>query len=234
GEMVKREFPVNGFWFEITHFPVYDEQSNLIGFSMNSTSIDERKKAEEYRKALLESIPDLYFVLDLNGVFLDYKAERKDLLVQEDAFLNKTIDEVLPPELAKQLNQAIRETLDKRITTEINYGLEMEGGERFYQARINSLGEDRVIVLSRDITELQKQQNLILKRNETLRSIAWHQSHTLRGPVVRMQLLCDLMKNYQDETAESITEYIDYLIQSVEELDGIIHDIVRQTNLNEQ
>jgi len=234
GEIVRREFPVNGFWFEITHFPVYDEQNNLIGFSMNSTNIDERRKAEEYRKALLESIPDLYFVLDLNGVFLDYKAERKDLLVQEDVFLNKSIHEILPAELAKNLAMAISETLDKRITTEINYALEMDGGERFYQARINSLGADRVIVLSRDISELQKQQNLILKRNETLRNIAWQQSHTLRGPLMRMQLLCDVMKNFKEETAEHKMEYIDYLLQSIEELDGIIHDIVRQTNLNEQ
>lgn len=234
GEIVKREIPINGFWFEMTFYPVYDEHNNLIGFSMNSTNIDERKRAEEYRKALLASIPDLFFVLDAKGIFLDYKAEKRDLLVQKDAFLNKSIFEVLPPELANQLSQAIKDTLERQITTEINYSLEMVGGVRFYQARINSLGEDKVFVLARDITELQKHQNVILKQNEILRDIAWHQSHELRAPVARMLLLIDLLKNYENETEEAKLEYIGFLIQSIEELDNIIHKIVHQINQIDQ
>jgi PAS domain S-box-containing protein len=234
GEIVKREIPINGFWFEITLYPVHDERNNLIGFSMNSTNIDERKKAEEYRKALLASIPDLFFVLDVDGVFLDYKAEKRDLLLQEDAFLNKSIYEVLPPELANQLSQAMQDTLGRHITTELNYSLEMDGGTRFYQARINSLGEDKVIVLARDITEVQKHQNLILKQNEILRDIAWHQSHKLRAPVARMLLLIDLLKNYENEREEAKLEYIGFLIQSIEELDNIIHKIVHQINQIDQ
>lgn len=355
GEVAKRDFPVNGFWFEITHYPVYDEQNTLIGFTMNSVHIDERKKAEEYRKALLASIPDLFFVIDSNGVFVDYKGESEDLDATAKDFLNKSIYDILPPEVAIQSAEAIRETLEKHITTEISYSLEIEGSRRFYQARINPLKDEQVILLSRDVTKrtmaekklqeselklqktiesvphpllivndevkiqfvnhefekvfgyaeneilgkmidflipekfrtahaklqheylqeggdsinmgrflpaltkdgeeivvdaslntfiddgkksiivilqnvtaIKKHQDTVLQQNETLRKIAWQQSHEVRRPVSNALGLCELLKSYSKLTPEEQTIYLNSLVYSLHEIDKIIHDIVKK------
>jgi F0F1-type ATP synthase membrane subunit b/b' len=42
--------------------------------------------------------------------------------------------------------------------------------------------------------------------------------------------LCDLLKNYKNETEEMKNKCIDYMIEATKELDEIIHKIVHQAN----
>ena len=50
--------------------------------------------SEVYHRTLINSIPDMFFVTDSDGTYLDFKADVTDLNVQADAFLGKTIPEV--------------------------------------------------------------------------------------------------------------------------------------------
>jgi nitrate/nitrite-specific signal transduction histidine kinase len=85
-------------------------------------------------------------------------------------------------------------------------------------------------VMQSQFEELKKQEIKILEQNETLKQIAWQQSHELRRPVANILGLCNLLKNYQNETEEMKSKYIDYMLQATNELDEIIHKIVLQAN----
>ena len=55
GEFVHREFKVKDYWFEFSFYPVLDEDDGLIGFSMNTENIDDRKR---YEQELIEAKKD--------------------------------------------------------------------------------------------------------------------------------------------------------------------------------
>jgi PAS domain-containing protein len=59
--------------------------------------------------SMLASMEDLIFVIDENGVFKRYlqSAERKDLYSQPSRFLDRHFRDILPPELADQLQMSI-------------------------------------------------------------------------------------------------------------------------------
>ncbi|MCU0445037.1 MAG: PAS domain S-box protein [Microscillaceae bacterium] len=82
----------------------------------------------------------------------------------------------------------------------------------------------------KDITMRKENELKILKQNETLRQIAWQQSHELRRPVANILGLCELLKNYQNETKETKRKIIDYMLKVTNELDEIIHKIVLQAD----
>ncbi|SFF43432.1 PAS domain-containing protein [Thermoflexibacter ruber] len=84
-----------------------------------------------------------------------------------------------------------------------------------------------------NITERKNRELKILQQNETLRAISWQQSHEVRRPVANILGLCDLLKNYKNETEEMKNKYIESILSATQELDKIIHKIVYQANESE-
>jgi len=59
------------------------------------------KESEQYTNSILSAIPDLIFILDSHGVYLDFKTGSvKDLGFSKDRFINKTVFEILPAPVA--------------------------------------------------------------------------------------------------------------------------------------
>jgi len=77
----------------------------------------------------------------------------------------------------------------------------------------------------RDITARTNFLNAIKEQNDQLRSIAWTQSHELRGPLTRILGLVDLLE--EDGLNEiSLKEFLDYLKTSSYEMDDVIKKVV--------
>ena len=55
------------------------------------------------------------------------------------------------------------------------------------------------------------------------------QSHIVRAPLSRMMGLVDMLNNYPIED-EARPELLQHLLTSAHELDGIVRDIVKNTN----
>jgi DNA-binding response OmpR family regulator len=66
------------------------------------------------------------------------------------------------------------------------------------------------------------------KQNETLRDIAWTQSHVVRAPLARMMGVVALMELEQPTDAE-FEELMSIILSSAHELDAIITDISHKT-----
>lgn len=86
-----------------------------------------------------------------------------------------------------------------------------------------------------DITERKKAEEQIKKQNETLKDIAFTQSHILRRPLANILGLLNLIDMEKDrQQINALYEYFDYLLQSAREADEIIHQIVEKTNEMEE
>ena len=128
---------------------------------MNETAIEENKVLPERlarSQVLLDAMPDLMFILDSNGIYLDYKSESDDDLYKSpNDFLGKSVDEVLPPGLARRSIRYIKRALKSRRVEIFGYQLEIGSELHDYECRMNAIDDSSVIAIVRDITEQRLQ-----------------------------------------------------------------------------
>ena len=96
------------------------------------------------------------FVLGRDGTYLDYHArDRRLLFAPPEAFIGKTIAEILPPELAAIMMGALERASASDATVVVEYELPMDE-PRFYEARIVRVDADRLLSIVRDVTESKR------------------------------------------------------------------------------
>lgn len=105
-------------------------------------------------QSLLKALPDLLFIVDAEGRFLEYFAPSiEDLVAPPEVFLGRTIPEVLPPSLSEVAMSALQLTLETGIPQTIEYSLEIRDGLEHFEARFVPHDNDKVLILVRNITE---------------------------------------------------------------------------------
>ena len=108
-------------------------------------------EAARRNSAILRVLPDLMFVLDRNGVFMDFHAKNpNDLYRPPEQFLGKNLRDVLPSDLADLFMRQIKSTGSD--PTSLEYSLELHGENRFYEARMVELDAGRLLTIVREVT----------------------------------------------------------------------------------
>jgi PAS domain S-box-containing protein len=80
------------------------------------------------------------------------------------------------------------------------------------------------VSIGRDISESKRYITAIEQQNETLRTIAFMQSHVVRAPLARLMGAAGLIRDYQNSEQEN-AQLLDYILTSAQELDSVIKDI---------
>jgi len=107
-----------------------------------------------YTTSLLKAIPDLMFVFDGEGVFVDYKAgDGEELAMPQELFLGKNIFEVLPSSLALQLKSGIDGVLRKQYVKPFEYQMTVQEKICYFECNMLSFGETKTIAMVRNISQ---------------------------------------------------------------------------------
>ena len=145
------------------------------------------RDAKERLEATLSALPDLMFEVDAQGRFYDYRTPSMEkLFVEPSQFLGKTAEEVLPPESAGILMQAIRQVSGSGERARVEYSLDIADRISYFEATLSPKGdlctpEGRIIALVRDITERkQAEQDL----QAALKGLREFEAIINRSPVV--------------------------------------------------
>jgi PAS domain S-box-containing protein len=114
------------------------------------------RHSEDRNSAILRALPDLMFVLDADGRYVDFHARESDsLFVSPDAFLGRTVRDVFPAALAETFMKALEQARTGDEPVVVEYELPMDE-LRYYEARLVPADNDRVLSIVRDVTESKR------------------------------------------------------------------------------
>lgn len=147
-----------------------ESEESLRNLNLKLESIvKERTKeliqSEEMLSSVIESIPDLFFVLDSKGTHLEFRGNESLLYVKPSEFLGKNLKEVFPANLAEKYQNAINKAIKTKQPEIMEYELPIDGNPHFFEARVLYLTENSVTTVVRDISE-KKQLEEELKESE--------------------------------------------------------------------
>lgn len=184
GESATLEYEVIGLkgghrWMETHASPLRDEDGRVVAQIGITQDITQRKLAQEaLRKAnmqlaaTLNALPDLMFEVDQTGRIFDFRAPHPELLfVPADHFLGRHMREVLPPEAAQVIDEAIYEASVLGTHHGATYVLDLPQGKSWFELSVARKGaaldeETRLILLARDVTQ-RMQSEAALRESES-------------------------------------------------------------------
>jgi diguanylate cyclase (GGDEF)-like protein/PAS domain S-box-containing protein len=105
-------------------------------------------------RALLTAIPDMIFLQDDTGRFLDFQpGQDARALLPPEQFIGKTMHEVLPAELAELAHQHLMRLVSSKAPQRFEYELPAGDETSHFEARMVSSGRHEVLTIVRDITD---------------------------------------------------------------------------------
>ncbi len=175
--------------------------------------IEARKQAEKILKenqarfeAFTRAIPDILFVFDEDGRYIEIFTSSKDLLVDDlSALKGRLIHEALPPEVAKIHHEAIREVAETGKGRSFEYKLEVPKGVCWFESRaalIRGLGHEKKLIASsvRDITRRKLAEKEINEKEKLTVVIetAGAVCHEFNQPLQIITGSCELLNTFPD------------------------------------
>jgi PAS domain S-box-containing protein len=126
--------------------------------------------SESAMRALLRAIPDPIFRIRRDGTYIGFSA-RPDvrLMLPPENFLGKRAAEVLPPDIARQTTSAIERTLRTGEATTFEYTRDRDDGMRSFEVRVVTCGDEEVLAIVRDVTDLRRAELALRQSEERLR-----------------------------------------------------------------
>ena len=204
------------------------------------------KKSEERLRAFVLALPDLIFILDQDGLYLEVLIHEDQVgqgeqlpTVSMGQLEGRYLHEVLPKPQADMFLQAVARTIETDENQTLEYDLDVISGKRWFEARIAPIkgnpGEKSMVVwVSRDISarkmleeELQKSKGVAEDANRSKSDFLANMSHELRTPLNAIigfsEILFDRTFGEMNPKQE---RYVDNITTSGRHLLELINDIL--------
>jgi PAS domain S-box-containing protein len=156
---------------EVTCAPIEDEDLRLFALFVRDVSFckraeEESRGNEERLRAIVMALPDLIFVLDEEGRYLEALTSREDLLfVPVKDLRGKLLHDLFEKPLADHFLELMRDTIRNNEPGVLEYELPIGGEIHSFEARIAPLaevidGRKCLVLIARDITERKRAEHL--------------------------------------------------------------------------
>jgi predicted signal transduction protein with EAL and GGDEF domain/FixJ family two-component response regulator len=140
-----------------------------------SDAIVRLRIADAQNRAVLAAIPDTFFRMNVNGVYLDYEPGRtgsghadgrregrgpRDGLPADEC-VGKHVSDVLPRDIAERMLEQVEAALRVHQVRSVEYELIRFGQAQHFEARLVATGASEVLGLVRDISERKRAEEQI-------------------------------------------------------------------------
>jgi two-component system cell cycle sensor histidine kinase/response regulator CckA len=151
-------------WLSNTARLVRDEDGKPLHISGTLLDITESretaralKEESERNVALLNALPDMLFLLDKDGVFLDvHPGNGDDLLLAPGQVLGRRVSEILPGDISELTLATLREVLGHGRHKDYHYTLQVDEKKQYFEARMVRFAPSKVLSIVRNVTQAKE------------------------------------------------------------------------------
>ncbi|MBL8063202.1 MAG: PAS domain S-box protein [Anaerolineales bacterium] len=141
--------------------------------------ITERKKSEEALRssqarflALLDSVPDILFVMTLDGVYIDYYTSHAVQLFASPAeFIGKNIRDIMPEQVVNDYFSCLERVLQTGESQLFEYSLNLSGRAYAFEAHVGAYKDGNVLCVARDVTERKQAEESIRQAEKRFKAL---------------------------------------------------------------
>ncbi len=153
---------------------VYNNQNKVIALEGFITDITTQKETEAQLlhneakiKALLEAMPDMMFVQDREGNYIDWYAKsHENLITTPEKIIGKNMKDILPTSIYKKIIVSHKEAKASGTMQVVECSLKMKEIIKHFEARVLLMNDNKLITIVRDVTkEREKDAQLKIKNN---------------------------------------------------------------------
>jgi formate hydrogenlyase transcriptional activator len=124
------------------------------------------ERSENRLAAILNALPDLVFVVNDEGRYVEILTSREDLLYRAaEDMKGQRFHDILPAPTADAHLRLVQQTLETRTSQTLEYSLRVLAGERWFEGRTGLLGvlvdgHPAVAFIARDVTDRKRAEEL--------------------------------------------------------------------------
>ena len=236
-----------GFFDDPIYLEILTDAAKELGTQISKLVAEKRlKEVEEINKAVLDSTPDSFLLLDRNATILSFNRRAYKRLTHfygRELVVGASFHDYLPQRYHQNFTSHLHKAFSGFLGKE-DYELEFAGKPLWmratYSAAYNGTGElFGVNLVLKDITVDRENENLLRKKNEELEKsnseldkFVYSVSHDLRAPLSSILGLSHLIEVTEDP--KEIKEFNQMIMDSGLKLDEFIRSILsysRNTHL---
>jgi PAS domain S-box-containing protein len=182
-------------------------------------------ESETKYRTLVNSIRDIVFVLDENGVFSEYySSEGFGMLGRPDEIVGNAIPDATGQQVARLFTQAIVRVLGTKCPMTFEFPLESDRTAKWYSASMNPHEDrQRVVVVLRDISDLKSIESNLRASYRLANLYLDIMGHDIRNHLQAMLISTELLGD--SATGHSEAELLEQLNTSIQKCNDIIVNI---------
>jgi hypothetical protein len=241
-------------YLDVIKAPFYDIEGNIIGTVGSGRDVthehqlqtehDHALEALKTQTARLDAVvsvlPDLLFILNTNGDFIDFFTTDPSRLALDPKHIKElNISHLFGPDEVKRHLEIYRKCIETNSIQLFEYTISDNNDLLYYETRTAPLSENTVLAIVRDITEIKKAElQLEIYTNELLAAkekaeksdqlksaFLANMSHEIRTPMNSIMGFADLL-NDPELDPESRREFTGIIIERSADLLQIINDVL--------
>jgi len=147
------------------------------------------KQSEDKYRAIITALPDMIFIHDRDGRFLDYSVhDNRQLFMPPEKFIGKTINEVMPGDICDKYLLLAKKAFKTGKLQSFEYSLNEDNIARYFEARMVVCGDDRILSIIRDISGKKTMENQLFQAHkmEAVGQLAGGIAHDFNNMLVGM------------------------------------------------
>ena len=223
-------------WFEVYNIRPGGNQiiSIFYDVSTRQKSIEQLKESRKRFQVLLEAIPDMFFIIDKDGIYVDFMLKENDnVRIDPDEIIGNSIYEVgFSEKMSRKIFQCIQDCIRFDSIETIEYALEVEKGTAMFEMRIAKLSDESVISIARDITKrkiaeikLEEAKNRAEESDRLKSAFLANISHEIRTPMNAI-IGFSKMVSSPDFSMDEKNKFLEIIISNGKLLMTLINDMI--------